>query len=820
MMKKIAILYFLGALLLSGCVRDEFDTTRVEEGLAAHVGLKMVMPDMGGEHGEGSTRSTADTRAVDDDVENRLETLRVLIFDSNGDIVTNNVYTEQSAGSLSSLRIETRSGGNRTFCFVANSKDDMDERLSAITSYDALREFVMTASGLSFGLNSTDPLIMTAIVENVNVQPGNNAIDTPVQLQYLAAKLTLRVIDETPVEHTVSVIGWDVLDAPARSYLFANDTDVNPDPDTSADKDEYWMTTSVDYPFEKEDFVTIHQITVTRSVKRFSQTLYFFENRRGGRVPNTLPTNPDERYPNMDQSDWDQRGKAWFKPKRATAIVITAMHKTVDAAKEIKAYIYLGADAYKDYNIRRGHHYTIDVRVRGINNIQIDTNLKVADGNFVVDYGENLTMDAHPDFRPMRMHAANGTGTMEILDSQGRTYDEPGFDATWLKISPLNLMYHQVKQSPPNDEWQQAAEPQSKIVRPKYIPHKSVREKLASKGGWNTIPADKEDDDNMTFADATYRMCYKITDIPFAEVTVTNQTLHVYADEFLERDGDRTAKVRFTYRNNATGVEEVKTITVSQKGYYSFYLDDNDPNAGLCVLNEDGTPSNVRKKMVGERFPEYKLTMNPGVSPVLQNLLSMEWGFPNSYMYSGDDKYRNGKYLTANLVYKDVVRKDNEPVEFGLGSDSYRNMFNGGALGVDGKPLQAYTGTNTGAPYYYPDPAGDIYHPIYKSSAARYCFEKNRDLNGDGIIDDSETFWYLPALNEVYLLAIAANVEDFAFGGGVHQSSTEGGATYMRTVTMYGGQGTGSYLYPNFSGAGKDYGSQLHKITRCWRELK
>lgn len=34
-MKKIIILYFLGALLLSGCMRDEFDTTRVEEGIAA-----------------------------------------------------------------------------------------------------------------------------------------------------------------------------------------------------------------------------------------------------------------------------------------------------------------------------------------------------------------------------------------------------------------------------------------------------------------------------------------------------------------------------------------------------------------------------------------------------------------------------------------------------------------------------------------------------------------------------------------------------------------------------------------------------------------
>ena len=40
--------------------------------------------------------------------------------------------------------------------------------------------------------------------------------------------------------------------------------------------------------------------------------------------------------------------------------------------------------------------------------------------------------------------------------------------------------------------------------------------------------------------------------------------------------------------------------------------------------------------------------------------------------------------------------------------------------------IGAYTGTVTG-PYYYPDPAADIYHPIYKSSAGRYCHEKNRD---------------------------------------------------------------------------------------------
>ena len=476
-MRKIAILYLLGALLISGCMRDEFDTVRVEEGIAAHVSLRMLMPDMGGASSAGS-----DTRTVSPNVENRLETLRVLVFNGSGEIVTNRKYTAQPDAPLSSLQIDTWSGSNHTFCFVANSKDDMDSRLAAVTSYDALREFIVTAAGLDFGLNSTDPLVMTAIEEQVDVQPGSNSITTPVQLQYLAAKLTLTVTDNTPSGQEVTIIGWDVQDAPVRSFLFANDTDANPDPETTADdKDEYWLTSTVDYPFE----------TVDQQTKIVSQTLYLFENRRGGRVDKTLPNATDTNvdiYERMDKDDADSRGKAWYKPKRATAIVITAMHKTDIEAKRIKAYIYLGGDNHSDYNIRRGNHYTFNITVNGINDIKIDTNMDSTVGDFLVDYGDNLIMDAHPDFRPMRMHAADGTGTVEILDSQGRTYDQSGFDATWLKISPLNLMYHQVKQSTPYDEWQQASEPDSRFVRPKYIPHKSVRTALKAKAVGTPFP--------------------------------------------------------------------------------------------------------------------------------------------------------------------------------------------------------------------------------------------------------------------------------------------------------------------------------------------
>ena len=808
-MKKIIILYFLGALLLSGCMRDEFDTTRVEEGIAARVSLRVLLPDMDGAVSAGNTRTSANTRAVDAAVENRLESLRVLVFNSSGQIVIIRKYTAQSDGSLSSLQIDTWSGNNLTFCFVANSRDDLDNRLAVVTSYNDLREFMVTASSLNFGLSDTGALIMTAIVENVNVQPGSDTISDPIQLQFLAVKLTLTVTDATPDGHAVTILGWDVQDVPARSYLFPDSKDANPAPEGGADKEEYWLTTASDYPFE-----------VNRN-KSASQTLYLFENRRGGRVARSLP-GTDEQYPDMALDDTDHRGKAWFKPRRATAVVINAIHRAGTQSELIKAYIYLGNDNHSDYNILRGNHYTFNITVYGINDIKIDTNVDSKAGDFFVDYSENLRMDAHPDFRALRMHAAGGTGTMEILDSQGRTYADPSFDATWLKISPLNLMYHQVKQpSSPANDWQQASNPESKLVRPKYIPHKSVRAKLTQEGidGWNAIPNGQEDDDVMSLDDATYRMCYKITDLPFGNTsTVANHTLYVYADEFVERNGFRSATVRFSFYKDGgdPNQPEVRNFTISQDGYLSFYTDDNNQYAGLYILNQDGTPSDVKQRMVLERYPEYRMTMNPGIDPSVQNINSMQWGFPylKVYVSNNYDKFRNGRYVTTESVYQDLMRVDNEPSDFGVRPNSYRRMFGNG---LDGNlaAIPAYNGRTTGAPYYHPEPTANIYHPIYKTSAARYCHEKNRDLNGNGILEPSEIHWYMPSQNELLLMAISLPQSEYQFAGyNALMSSTELGEGNMSHVTV-GMRDSYPFAYSN----SQPKGSQTFAV-RCCRVLR
>ena len=726
----------LSALFLAGCVREEFPGSgSVAEGKPSQVAFNLIVPAMS---------SSPSTRALTPEQESKIENLRVMVFRADGSVVTNGKYT---GGTGNQFTVNSYSGNNYTLLFIANvSNAQIETELQSAASLSDVEKIVTTATQLDFGLNTTHPLMMTGKQENVTFAPGNSTYGTPIQLHFIAAKVTVKVIDKTPADQGVTIIGWDVENASARSYLFPQTADITQPGTTDSEKN--WLTTDVDYPFEAEDKLN----------KTVSQTLYVFENRRGGRVYKSLPSNSADRYPGMSLNDKDHRGKGWYKPARATAIVIKAMHKTTLDTKQVKAHIYLGADNHSDYNIERGKHYTFTVTVNGLNDIKVDTNIDYAVGDFLVDHGDNLTMDTHPDFRPMRIHAPKGVVTMEILDNSGRAYNESGFDATWLKISPLDLMYHQVKQTGDAAKWQQDAAPTSNIVRGRYIPHTSVRKTLsASQKWWTTYPdiertVTDEDDNEMAFKDATYRMCYKITDIEFTDpAAVTNQTLYVYADEYhQERGAMRKAFVRFTFLKdgNPSSKPEERTFIISQDGYFPVFNETN-PDAGLTVLNEDGNLTNVKNKFVFETSDESYMVLYPGMSPSLQKISGMQWGHTADkvliYTDDKDDKYRNGKFLTANAVYVDVKRGTNyEPTGFGDKVDSYRPMY-----GNTSGPIQPYNGQHSGVPYYYPDAHSAIYHPIYKSNAARYCHEKNRDVNGDGIIDESEAKWYLPALDQL-----------------------------------------------------------------------
>ena len=248
----------LSALFLAGCVREEFPGSgSVAEGKPSQVAFNLVIPAMS---------SSPSTRAMTPEEERKIENLRVMVFRADGSVVSNDKY----AGTGNQFTVNSYSGNGYTLLFIANvNSAEIEARLQSAASLSDMEQFVTTATQQDFGLNTTHPLMMIGKQENVTFAPGNSTYGTPVQLHFIAAKVTLKVIDNT-ANRDVSIIGWDVEDAPARSYLFPQTKDVN-EPGTTADSDNHWLTTDVDYPFE----------TVDASSRTVSQTLYVFENRRG-----------------------------------------------------------------------------------------------------------------------------------------------------------------------------------------------------------------------------------------------------------------------------------------------------------------------------------------------------------------------------------------------------------------------------------------------------------------------------------------------------------------------------------------------------------
>lgn len=97
-------------------------------------------------------------------------------------------------------------------------------------------------------------------------------------------------------------------------------------------------------------------------------------------------------------------------------------------------------------------------------------------------------------------------------------------------------------------------------------------------------------------------------------------------------------------------------------------------------------------------------------------------------------------------------------------------------------------------------------YSIYNNYAARYCYDKNRDTNGNGTIEDSEIVWYLPARNQLMGAWIVHNGMSKPFKLEKYWSATE----YIIYHSLYVSFADGS---TNFNNKNIDY------RVRCVREL-
>lgn len=213
-----------------------------------------------------------------------------------------------------------------------------------------------------------------------------------------------------------------------------------------------------------------------------------------------------------------------------------------------------------------------------------------------------------------------------------------------------------------------------------------------------------------TYTPAT-DMVYSIAGIQFTNPALTYATYYLYADEFLTVGATRTAKVVVTATQTALGTPQTFTINVSQKGVQTM------GTVGMRTINSNNAITSSNYTLAVENQEEVTMNITPA-NAANESKMNMQWGYPATALTVG----RNAYTLRSGI------------------NNTTTEVLNGATLRAPYPRTGATAITE------------DIHNPIYNTYAARYCFEKNRDQNGNGSIAGSEINWYLPSNDELLLI--------------------------------------------------------------------
>lgn len=284
--------------------------------------------------------------------------------------------------------------------------------------------------------------------------------------------------------------------------------------------------------------------------------------------------------------------------------------------------------------------------------------------------------------------------------------------------------------------------------------------------------------------DMVYNMVLNYTGNPTSSPT-TNM-LYIYADE------NTTQVSRSGYVQVTSSTNDVVKIPITQLGYQIM------GNVGFRAYNVNGTTNSTDDYMIAiENKEEITMNITPGATTGTESLNNMQWGFNNiasqpTAGVSANYQYRNGFVNTVRGVY-------------------------GNTTGVLASTLIAPYGriSTTSSTSTSTTTTEQLHNPIFNSYPLRYCFEKNRDLDGDGKITNpntqgtNEINWYLPATEELMLIGV-------------------GQAAYSNQMTTPGNYGSSSEIvgtttdvqyYVSSTGVNMTLSKYTYFNARCIRKM-
>lgn len=730
-------------LLFAGCQDEELFNVgnRVVEGIPTQVTL-----------GYASLESTIETRAAQEpEYENRIENIYLFVFNSAGgraDLDRNlfttdaNLYPDSYNPSLGkgSLRFVCPSLNDATIVAIANVAEGSTQtaynvtpaELDAVTTFDELKAKIMKME--SEAVTRGALFMMTGYAKD---KAGNTAIDIAgtesgttlectLQLERTDAKIEVKVTSEAAnpdwTDFSFRPQTWRVVQVPMQSLILpADEGDADGDDCTYFDTNEAAFETLdanenntsyrgggfVFYMPENRKKPT-HVIEMTGLTAKVQYAL----REKWTTQAHTDPSKPGQTVENISFANANPNstyleitGRLTYKDEYG---------KAVDA--NTRYYVHLGYANQdpNDYNTLRNRHYTYTLTVKGINNIEVEVEggdpRPGHEGDVVISEQEVFDFDCHYDRRLIHISRdvvlADGLGWgVSTIYSNGIHKIGDGISADmrdyrWIKFA-INKEYG--------------------VDASHYVKY----------------PGDQNyDDPYVTDGTDDKASPYYTTDgrnYPDARLRDINQLL-----TDLKADA-KSGGTKF-FENGSVAV----TVFVDENLYVKDPRQDNapvntllwkdcvnKPDRMLHIIAEDAKYSADGNSSVVHSIYTFK---QKSIRTIYNTASGVRTAWGLETVTEGDRRLPVDKQMATDINDPDNGRlntwkyiEDNHVNEGSIWRPNYR-------------PLKWTEVLNTDNHYELQDGRQNVFYATLM---------RNRDLDGDDVIDENEVRWYLAAINQL-----------------------------------------------------------------------
>lgn len=750
------------SLLIAGCMDDTFTDNRhrVIEGLPAFIQFHFQ-----------TESSTPITRAARDSVyESRVENLYIFIFDEGGNVhdrafctpgnglsygqneKRKNVYykgtAQMATKSLNNARIvgiaNLTVAGSTSTAYQITQAD-----LEAITNYPQLQQTVMKMHNLTVERYAL--FMMTGYAKdaggNTNVLiPGNEnptpeSLECTLKLERTDAKIKFEVTTEPTnpswTEFSFLPKTWTVKQVPAQSYLL------------KADKGDYDSADAVYFSTPTRSFEQIYRDETGHIYTGGSFVFYMPENKK-------TPLNPASSYAQRDACSIGADGERDFTYANAhsTYVELTGTLSYKEGNNNINAdvrfIIHLGnaSDAApNDYNTERNYFYTYHVKVCGVNDIKVEVehNQEVRpgyEGDVVTSQAGTFEFDSHYDRCLITVNPA-----------------KLGDKIYWSVNTPFSRGIYEL-----TDENTEVPEAMRDY---RWIKFAVNEEYGVPEGEYVKYPGDQN-----------YNDPYPLSD--YREGEDYNAPAPYYTEHESARLRDINQLMRYLNTLKQQGVSKDMTITVfvDENLYFKNPITGEEDNEHrslwklttdkedrvMHVIVDQAQFSTDNNSSVIQAQYTFKQRSIQTIFNVDKTDLTTAWGLeskmetprlPTGNVSQGSSP-SNGRSNCLNWL---VGKKWTEVINTGI------NITSDNALNDDFK------------------------------NAAYACLLRNRDLNGDNIVDANEIRWYLAAidqLTDIYIGEYALDEQSRLYPS--NKADRENQIRWHYTSSSYNGNAGGAWI--------------------------